>query len=65
MTPQVKKLAKKARGDLHKNGAKSESRSTNVPRNTPTEFSTKPLILSPYGNCQQNPALVAWLTEQR
>jgi hypothetical protein len=65
MTPQVKKLAKNARGDLHQNGAKPESRGTNISQSTPTEFSTKPLILSPYGDYQQNPALVAWLTEQR
>ena len=65
MTPQVKKLAKKARCDLHQNGAKSESRGTSVFQSTPTEFSTKPRILSPYGDYQQNPTLVAWLTEQR
>lgn len=63
MTPLVKKLAKKARGDLHQNATKSEARSISAALKTSTAFSIKPMILSPYGDCHQNPAVVAWLDE--
>lgn len=64
MSPQIIKLAKKARGDLHQKGAKAESLSNGFCRNASTEFSSKPQILSPHGQWESNPAVIAWFADK-
>ncbi len=64
MAPQIMKLAKRARSDLHQKVSKASSSNLVVPQAISTEFATKPQIFSPYGNCQSNPAVIAWLADE-
>ncbi len=64
MAPQIIKLTKRARGDLHQKVSNASSSNSVVRPVTSTEFAAKPQILSPYGNCQSNPAVIAWLADE-
>ena len=64
MAPQIMKLAKRARGDLHQKVSKASSSNLAVPRVISTEFAAKPQIFSPYGDCQSNSAVIAWLADE-
>lgn len=60
VAPQTMTLTKKARSDLHQRVSQGLSNPVSSPIAS-EEFSHKPRILAPYGDWQNNPAVIAWL----
>lgn len=65
MAPQTIKLAKRARSDFHQKGVKPDSNGPQVAAVPSTAFSAKPRVLTPHGDWLNNPAVIAWLNENK